>query len=128
MHLATLVDRNIFARYKALVREVISDLVRRIGVAERPAAAAMNEMTVLVILVRPKSRDPARFAMLALELRVDSVVGIEWSNDDIGVAGVAFGVTGLACKLDTDLPKLRRKGCIQDRLGMDALHIGIVPY
>ena len=127
VHLATLVDRDIFARHKALVREVISDLVRRVGVAERPAAAPMNEMTVLVILARPQSRDPARFAVLALELGVDSVVGIEWRNDDIGVAGVAFGVTGLACKLDTDLPKLRRKGWYSGSAWMDALHVGIVP-
>jgi len=73
VHPANLVERDIFARHKALVRELISDLVRRIGIAERPAATAMNQMTVLVILVRPQSRDPARFAMLALELRVVSV-------------------------------------------------------
>jgi hypothetical protein len=44
-------------------------------------------------------------------------------NDLLGEAGVAFGVTGFARELDADPPKLRRKGCIQDRLWMDALHM-----
>ncbi len=66
--------------------------------------------------------------MLSPELGIDPVVGIERRNDDIGEAGVAFGVAGFARKLDADLPKLRRKGCIQDRLGIDALHMGIAPH
>ena len=82
---------------------------------------------MLIILARSKSRDPACLAMLPPELRVDPVVGIERRDDDIGEAGVAFGVARFACQLDADLPKLRRKRCIQDRLGMDAWHVGIAP-
>ena len=82
---------------------------------------------MLVILVGPKSRDPACLAMVSPQLRVDPVVGSERCNDDIGEAGVAFGVAGFACQLDADLPKLRRKRCVQDRLGMDAWHVGIAP-
>ena len=128
VHLATLVDREIFVGHETLICEVKPDLVRRIGVVERPAAATMKEMTVLVFLVRPQSRDPACLAMLSPQLRVDAVVGIERRNDDIGVTGVAFGVASFACKLDADLPKLRRKACIQDRLGMGTLYIGIAPW
>lgn len=68
MHLATLVDRGIFAGYETFIREVKPDLVRLIGagiVVERPAAPlTVYEMTVVVLLVRPQSRDPARLAML----------------------------------------------------------------
>jgi len=114
-------------RHEALIREVKSDLVWRVGVVERPSATPMNEMTVLVFLVRSQSRDPACLAMLAPERRIDPVVFIERRDDDIGETGIAFGVTWLACKLDADLPKLRRKRCIQDRFGMDVWHVGIAP-
>jgi hypothetical protein len=57
VRLAALVDRHIFAGYKTLVGEVKSSLVGSIGagvVMESPAATlAMNEMTVIVLLVRP---------------------------------------------------------------------------
>ena len=105
----------------------MSDLVGCIGVVERPAAAAVNQQAVLVVLVRPQSRDAARLVMLALELGVDPVVGIERRNEDIGEAGVALGVAGLACKLDTDLPELGREGRIQDRLGIGRLACGLAP-
>ena len=52
VHLATLVDRDIFAGYETFIREVKPDLVRPIGagiVVERPAATlTVNEMTVVV--------------------------------------------------------------------------------
>jgi hypothetical protein len=112
-----------------LVREVKSDLVGRIGagvVVERPAATlAMNEMTVIVLVVRPQSRDPACLAMLAPEQGLNPIVGIERRDDSISDGAVALGVTRLACKLDPDLPKLRWKGGIQDRFGIGILHIGI---
>src|SRR5450759_3739358 len=102
VHLATLVDRDIFLGYEAFIREVKSDLVRRAGVVERPSATTMNEMTVVIFLVRPQSRDPACLAMLAPERRIDPVVFIERRDDDIGETGIAFGVTWLAGKLDAD--------------------------
>ncbi len=55
--------------------------------------------------------------------RIDAVVSIERRDDDLGDVNVALGVTRFACKLDTNLPKLRGKGCIQDRLGMRVLHV-----
>jgi hypothetical protein len=95
---------------------VKSDLVWRVGIVKRPSAATVNQMSVFVCLARPQSRDPARLAVLSPQRRVDPVVRIERRNDDISKAGVTFGMPRFACKLDTDLPKLRRKGCIQDRL------------
>jgi hypothetical protein len=59
--------------------------------------------------------------------RIDSVVGVERCDDDIGDGAVAFRVTRLACKLDPYLPKPRRKGGIQDRFWTYILHIGIAP-
>ena len=82
-------------------------------------------MTVAVLLVRPQSYDPACLAVLSPERRIDPIVGIERRDDDIGDAGFAFGVTGFACKLDADLPKMCRKGCVQDRFGACVLHVGI---
>ena len=79
-----LVDRDIFVRHEALIREVKSDLVWRVGVVERPSATPMNEMAVLVFLVRSQSRDPACLAVLFPERRVDPVVGVERRDDDIG--------------------------------------------
>jgi hypothetical protein len=93
---------------------------------EGPAATLrVNEMTVVVLLVRPQSRDPAGLAMPSPEPQIDPVVGIERRDDDIGDIGVALGMTGFACKLDADLSKLRWKGCIQDGFGMGALHADI---
>ena len=77
---------------------------------ERPGAAlAVNEMTVIVLLVGPQPRDPACLAMLSPEYGIDPVVGIERRDDDIGDGAVAFGVARLARKLDPDLPELRRQ-------------------
>ena len=103
VQLAAFVDRNIFAEDKTLVGEVMSDLVGRIGIVECPAAAAVSQQAVLVVLVRPQSRDATRLVMLALQPGVDPVVGIERRNEDIGMAGVTLGVAGFACKLDTCL-------------------------
>ena len=50
------------------------------------------------------------------------IICVERCDDDIGHGGVAFGMTGFTRKLDPDLPKLRRKGSIQDRFGMSVLH------
>ena len=63
--------------------------------------------------------------MLLPERRIDPVVGIERRDDDKADAGVAFGVTRFARKLDADLPELCWKRCIQDRLGVCVLHLGI---
>src|SRR5436190_16490176 len=63
--------------------------------------------------------------MLLPERRIDPVVGIERRDDDKADAAVAFGVTRFAREFDTNLPKLCRKGCIQDRFGMCVLHVGI---
>ena len=127
MHLATLVDRDIFAGYETFIGEVKPDLVRLIGagiVVERPAATlTVYEMTVVVLLVRPQSRDPARLAMLSPEPWIDPVVGIERRDDDIGNVAVALGVTRFTRKLDADLPELCWKRCIQDRLGVCVLHL-----
>ncbi len=124
VHLATLVDRDIFAGNETFIREVKPDLVRHIDAAvvvERPAATwPVNEMTVVVRPLQTQSRDPARLAMLSPERRIDPVVGVEWCDEDIADAGVAFGMTGLACKLDTNLSELCRKRCIQNRFGMCA--------
>jgi hypothetical protein len=110
------VDRDIFAGYKTLIGEVKADLVESMGagvVMESPAATlAMNEMTVIVLLVRPQSRDSACLTVLAPEHRLNPVIGIERRDDNIGDAGIAHGVTGFACKLDPYLPKLCRKRCI----------------
>jgi hypothetical protein len=129
MHLATLVDRDIFAGYETFLREVKPDLVWRIGagiVVERPAAIlTVYEMTVVVLLVRPQSRDPARLPMLSPEPWIDPVVGIERRDDDIGNVAVALGVTRFARKLNTDLPELCWKRCIQDRLWVYMFHLGI---
>lgn len=71
MQLATLVDRDIVAGYETLICEVKPDLDWHVGagiVVERPAATlTMNEMSVVVLLVRPQSRDPACLAMLSPE-------------------------------------------------------------
>jgi len=62
VQLATLVDRDIFAGYETFIREVKPYLVWHIGagiVVEGPAAALpMNEMTVVVPFVRPRSDMP----------------------------------------------------------------------
>ena len=82
------------------VREMKPNLVRHfLGgiVVERPAATStMNKMTMVVLLVRPQSYDPARLAMISPERRINPIVGVEWRNHDIGDAGVAFGVPGFS--------------------------------
>ena len=129
MHLAALVDRDIFAGYETFIGEVKSGLVRYIGAAavmERPAAAlTMDEMTNIVLPVRPPARDPACFPMLSPECRIDPVVRTEGRDDDIGDASVAFGMAGLACKFDVNLAALRRQGSVQDRFWTRVLHLGL---
>jgi hypothetical protein len=65
VQLAGLVDRDIFAGHETFVGEVKRHLVRHFGIVERPAAAAMNEMTVVVLPAGPKSRDPACLTMFS---------------------------------------------------------------
>ena len=71
---------------------------------------------MLVLLVRTLAHDPAGVAMLAPELCIDAVLGIERRHDDIGHLGIAFGMAGLAGQRETELPELRRQGGVQDRL------------
>ena len=52
----------------------------------------MNEVTALVRLVRALAHDPAGIAMLAPQLCVDPILGVERRHDDVGDLGVAFGV------------------------------------
>jgi hypothetical protein len=93
---------------------------------ERPAATlTMDEMTVVVLPVRPQSRDPACFAVLPPERRIDPVVGIEWRDDDIGDASLTSGVIRLARKFDAKLPELRRQRCVQDAFRTCVLHVGL---
>ncbi len=67
--------------------------IRAAIVVERPTATlTMNEMTVVVLLVWTQSRDPACLAIISPKRGIDPVVGIERGDDDIGDAGVAFGV------------------------------------
>ena len=70
MHLAAFVERDILADEEAFVREMIADFVRQAGFAvvivERPAAAGpVNQVTMLILLVRALAHDPAGLAMLA---------------------------------------------------------------
>ena len=58
----------------------------------------------------------AGFAMLAPELGVDSVLGVERCYDDVGGGGIALGMAWLAREFDADFPELRRERSIQDRL------------
>jgi len=129
VQLAALVDRDVFARDETLICEVKPDLIRHVLcgiVVERPAATlTMNKVTMVVLLIRPQSCDPACLAMLPPERRIDPVVLVERRNDDIGDAGVAFGVPRFSRQLNANLPKLCRKGCIQDRFGRCVLHVGI---
>src|SRR6478609_9466646 len=80
-------------------------------------------MAVVVLPVGPQSRHPACLAMFPPERRINPVVGIKRRDDDIGDPAVTFGPTRFARKLNADLPKLCRKRCVQDRLGMGALHM-----
>ena len=121
VHLAAFVERDIFADDEAFVREVIADVVRQTGLAvvivESPAAAwPVNQMTMLVLLVRALAHDPAGVAMLAPQSCIDAVLGIERRHDDIGHLGIAFGMAGLAGQREAELPELRRQGSVQDRL------------
>lgn len=97
-----------------------SERIRLDGVVVEQSAAAwtINEKTVLSLLVGSRSRDPACLAMRTPECRIDLIVGVERSDNDIGDASIALGVTGFAGKLHPDLPELRRQGRIQDRFGM----------
>jgi hypothetical protein len=83
---ATLVDRD---------GEVKADLVESMGagvVLESPAATlARNEMTVIVLLVRPQSRDPACLTVLAPEHGLNPVIGIERRDDNIGMLASPMG-------------------------------------
>src|SRR4029078_1118209 len=99
MHFAVFVDRDIFAEYETLLSEVKSEVVGRIRITERPAAAPMNEMTVPLILVRPQSRDSARVSVLPPKFLVDVVVRIKRCDNDISEPAITFGVTMLARKL-----------------------------
>jgi hypothetical protein len=90
VHLAALVDRNVFSRHETVIREVKSDLVWRVGIVKCPSAATVNQLSVFVCLARPQSRDPARLAVLSPQRRVDPVVRIERRNDDISKSGVTF--------------------------------------
>jgi hypothetical protein len=83
----------------------------------------MNKATMVVLLIRPQSCDPACLAMLPPERRIDPVVLVERRNDDIGDACVAFGVPRFSRQLNANLPKLCRKGGIQDRFGRCVLHV-----
>ena len=86
------------------------------------ANLAVNEMAGAVLLARAQPGDPASLAMLAPKCRIDPVIAIERCNDDIGDIGITLRMTGFACKLDTDLTKLRWKRCVQNRFGMCARH------
>jgi hypothetical protein len=95
---------------------------------QNPAATlTMNEKTVLIVLIGPHPSDPACLAMRTPERRIDLIVGVERSNNDIGDTGIAVGVTGFAGELDPDLPKLRWQRSIQDRFGMRVGHFGMAP-
>ena len=76
----------------------------------------MNQMTMLVLLIRPLAHDPAGVAMLPPQFCVDAILGIERRHDDIGDLGIAFGTPGLAGQRQAELPELRREGGVQDRL------------
>ena len=65
--------------------------------------------------------------MLAPERRVDPIVAIERGDDDISDAGIALHMARLARELDANLVKLRRKRCIQDRLGTYTWHGDVAP-
>lgn len=120
VHLTGIVDRDVFTQYETFIREVKPDRIGLAGfVVQNPATAlTMNEMTVLILLVWSQPRDSAGLAMRAPERRIDPVVHVEWSDNDIGDARIALGVAWFAGKLDTYLSELRRQGGIQDRLEM----------
>ena len=60
---------------------------------------------MLILLIRSHPRDPACLAMRAPERRIDLIVGVERSSNDIRDTGIAVRVTGFAGELDPDLPK-----------------------
>jgi hypothetical protein len=130
VHLAALVDRDIFTCEKMFVRKVKADIVGQGAavVMKGPSAAlAMNETAVLVPPVRPQSRDPARLAMRASEARIDAAVDVERRNDSVGEAVLAVRVIGFTGELDTELPELRRQRAVQDRPGLCFGHRRIAP-
>jgi hypothetical protein len=131
MHLAAIVDRNIFTNDEAFVREVITDFVGQAGfvvIVESPTTARpMNELTMLVLLAWSLAYDPACFSMLPPELCIDAVLGIERRHDDVGHLRIAFRMVGLAGKRNTDLSELRRERCIEDRLSLGLGHVGNAP-
>jgi hypothetical protein len=68
MHLAALLDLSIFTGYETFIGEMKPDFIGCLGagiVAEsRAATFTIDEMTVVVLPIRPQSRNPACFAML----------------------------------------------------------------
>src|SRR5437763_15446380 len=99
MHLAALVDRDIFADDEAFVGEVITDFVGQacfVVVMETPAAARpANKVTMLVLLVRALAHDRAGIAMLPPQPCINAVLGIERRHDDVGHLGISFGMAVL---------------------------------
>jgi hypothetical protein len=120
MHLAAIVDRNIFTNDKTFVREVITDFVGQAGfvvIVESPTTARpMNESSMLVLLAWTLAYDPACFSMLPPELYLDAVLGIERRHDNVGHLRIAFWMTGLSGQREAELPELRGQGSIQYRL------------
>lgn len=114
MHLSGLVDRDVFAGYKTLILKVKSDLVWSIGtsiVVKRPAAAlAVNETAVLILLIRPQSRDPACLAMLSPEYWINPVAPIERRDDGIGDASVALGGDHVRVQAQCESAGIAREG------------------
>jgi hypothetical protein len=118
VHLARFVDRDVFARNKAFIPEMKSDVVGPGAglIMECPASAGlMHEVTAAILLIGPHPRNPAGFAMRSPEFRIDPAVQIERRDDRVGDSSVAFGMIGLACELNTNLPEL---------WGNDVLRIG----
>jgi hypothetical protein len=131
MHLAAIVDRNIFTNNEAFLREVITDFIGQAGfvvIVESPTAARpMNESSMLVRLAWTLAYDPACFSMLPPELYIDAVLGIERRHDNVGHLRIAFWMTGPSGQRETELPELRRERCIEDRLSRGLVHVGNAP-
>jgi hypothetical protein len=120
VHLAALVDRDVFTDQKALVGEVEADIVGQLDIVvivKSPTATRpMDEMAELILFVRALPRDPAWLAMRPLQFGIDTAFGVHRRNEDIGDLVVAVGMTGLPGQRNTDLPELRGQGGIEDRL------------
>ena len=88
MHLATFVQRNIFADHETFVRKVIADLVGNaafaVVIVECPAAAGpVNQVPMLVLLIGPLADHAAGVAMFAPHCCIDAVIRIERRHDDV---------------------------------------------